>query len=51
MRALSWFEANIPRYDRTLAALGGLRTHLMCVAISLINGCGHGTTGHVTAFS
>lgn len=50
LRALGWFVRNMPRYERTLAALGGLRTHLLCVAISLINGCPYCTYGHAYAF-
>ncbi len=48
--ALRWFVSNMPRYERTLRAFGGLRTHLMCTAISLVNGCGYCTFGHAYAF-
>lgn len=48
-RALYWFATNMPRYERTLKALGPIRTHLICVAISLYNGCPYCTTGHAYA--
>lgn len=50
IRALRWFVWNLPRYKRTLKAFGGVRTHLLCVAISLINGCPYCTFGHAYAF-
>jgi hypothetical protein len=37
--ALRWFAGNLPRYQRTLTSLGEVRTHLLCLAISLINQC------------
>lgn len=37
--AVAWFGRNIPRYRRTFHAFGALRTHLMCLAISLVNNC------------
>ncbi|MGI9001428.1 MAG: hypothetical protein ACR2GH_07145 [Pseudonocardia sp.] len=40
----------MPRYERTLKILGGLRTHLLGTAISLINGCSHCTYADVYAF-
>ncbi len=40
----------MPRYERTLKVHGGLRTHLMAVAISLVNGCQYCTFGHAYAF-
>lgn len=46
LRAPGWFLANMPRYERTLKAFGGLRTHLLAVAISLVNGCRYCTYGH-----
>lgn len=48
--ALSWFGSNMPRYELTLRRLGGLRTHLLSTAISLINGCRYCTFGHAYAF-
>ena len=48
--ALGWFLANMPRYERTLKVLGPLRTHLLCVEISLLNGCPYCTYGHAYAF-
>lgn len=44
--ALRWFARNMPRYERTLAAYGEIRTHLLCLAISLVNGCQYCTYGH-----
>lgn len=44
--ALRWFLRNMPRYQRTLAAYGEVRTHLLCLAISLVNGCHYCTYGH-----
>jgi hypothetical protein len=44
--SLTWFVANMPGYERTLAAEGAVRTHLWCVAISIENGCAYCTYGH-----
>jgi hypothetical protein len=49
IRALWWFVSNMPRYERTLKMFGGIRTHLLCLAISLINGCSYCTFGHAYA--
>ncbi|MGH3568827.1 MAG: hypothetical protein ACRDRH_22935 [Pseudonocardia sp.] len=49
LRALWWFVWNMPRYERTLKSFGGVRTHLLCVTISLINGCPYCTFGHAYA--
>src|SRR5262245_32356633 len=48
--ALGWFAANMPRYERTLHVLGPLRTHLLCLDISLLNGCPYCIYGHAYAF-
>src|SRR6185503_18619269 len=48
--ALGWFVANMPRYERTLSRLGPLRTHLLCLEISLLNGCPYCIYGHAYAF-
>jgi hypothetical protein len=48
--ALGWFVRNMPRYERTLAKFGGLRTHLVCFYISLLRGCPYCTMGHARAF-
>lgn len=50
LRALRWFLWNMPRYERTLKVHGGLRTHLMAIAVSLVNGCSYCTFGHGYAF-
>jgi hypothetical protein len=39
----------MPRYERTLRALGPLRTHLACTLISLCNGCRYCAFGHLYA--
>jgi len=49
VRAVAWFAWNMPRYERTLKAFGGVRTHLLCTTISLINGCRYCTAGHAYA--
>lgn len=49
VRAVLWFLRNMPRYERTLKALGPLRTHLACVAVSLHNGCRYCAYGHAYA--
>ncbi|MGI9004478.1 MAG: hypothetical protein ACR2GH_22980 [Pseudonocardia sp.] len=46
LRALGWFAWNMPRYERTLKIFGGVRTHLLCILVSLINGCQYCTFGH-----
>ena len=50
VRAAWWFAWNMPRYQRTLRILGPLRTHLLCVTISLLNGCEYCSHGHTYAF-
>jgi hypothetical protein len=50
LQALGWFLRNMPRYERTLAAFGGVRTHLVCFYISLLRGCPYCTLGHARAF-
>ena len=47
--ALTWFAWHMPRYQRTLHALGPLRTHLACTVISLDNGCLYCSFGHAYA--
>jgi hypothetical protein len=47
--AVTWFVANMPRYERTLRVLGPLRTHLACTVISLHNGCRYCSFGHAYA--
>lgn len=49
LRALRWFAWNMPRYERTLKTFGGVRTHLLCILISLINNCQYCTFGHAYA--
>ncbi|WP_156993241.1 hypothetical protein [Pseudonocardia acaciae] len=49
VRALAWFAWNMPRYQRSLAALGPVRTHLICTTISLVNGCRYCSYGHAYA--
>jgi hypothetical protein len=47
--ALSWFVRNMPRYEQTRTALGPIRTHILCTAISVLNGCRYCTYGHAYA--
>jgi len=49
-RALAWFVRNMPRYEQTRSELGALRTHLLALEISLLNGCPYCTFGHALAF-
>jgi hypothetical protein len=49
IKALTWFAANMPRYERTVRVLGPLRTHLACTVISLHNGCRYCSFGHAYA--
>ncbi|GAA1875727.1 hypothetical protein GCM10009836_66280 [Pseudonocardia ailaonensis] len=44
--ALRWFAANMPRYLVTMQVLGGIRTHLAGMVISLYNGCHYCAYGH-----
>jgi len=44
--ALRWFVANMPRYLVTLHVLGGVRTHLAGLVVSLHNGCHYCAFGH-----
>lgn len=48
--ALRWFAANMPQYERTLAALGPIPTHLLALEISIFNGCPYCIHGHASAF-
>ncbi|MGI5130718.1 hypothetical protein ACQEVB_28200 [Pseudonocardia sp. CA-107938] len=48
-RAIGWFMANFPRYLVTLYVLGPIRTHLACLAISLVNGCTYCAYGRAHA--
>jgi AhpD family alkylhydroperoxidase len=49
IRALRWMSRNGRRYNSALRALGPLRTHLACTAISMLNGCRYCTHGHAYA--
>ncbi|WP_181783626.1 hypothetical protein [Pseudonocardia pini] len=44
--ALAWFAANMPRYLVSMQVLGGQRTHLAGMVISLHNGCLYCAYGH-----
>ncbi|WP_028927881.1 hypothetical protein [Pseudonocardia acaciae] len=50
VRALAWVVWNMPRYQRTLKRFGPVRTHLICTAVSLVNGCPYCGSGHGYAF-
>lgn len=45
-RALGWFLANMPRYEATRKQFGPMRTHVLSVGISLLNGCPYCTYAH-----
>lgn len=49
VRAVGWFAVNAPRYERTVRALGPLRTHLACTVVSLYGGCAYTSFGHAYA--
>jgi hypothetical protein len=44
--ALRWFAANMPRYLVSMRVLGGKRTHLAALVVSLYNGCFYCAYGH-----
>jgi hypothetical protein len=48
--ALSWFAKNLPEYEAILKDWGPIRTHLLCVEASLLNGCSYCTHAHAYAF-
>jgi len=48
--ALSWFARNLPSYEATLKKWGPVRTHLLCVEASLLNGCSYCIHAHAYAF-
>ncbi len=48
-QALWWFVRNMPRYERTLSVLGPVRTHLVAMTVSLLNGCRYCAYGHAYA--
>lgn len=49
LRTVRFMAAHMPRYQRTLQVLGPLRTHLACLAISLVNGCRYCAFGQAYA--
>ncbi|GEL18312.1 hypothetical protein [Pseudonocardia asaccharolytica] len=49
VRSVAWFATNMPPYQRTLRRIGPLRTHLVCVTVSLLNGCRYCAVGHARA--
>jgi hypothetical protein len=48
--ALSWFAKMLPPYEKTLKDWGSVRTHLLCVEASLLNGCSYCIHAHAYAF-
>jgi hypothetical protein len=44
-----WFVRNMPRYEQTRRAFGPVATHVLCVTISVLNGCRYCTYGHAYA--
>ena len=49
LSAVRWFAWNMRRYERTLRTHGAVRTHLLCLAISVINGCEYCTSSYAYA--
>lgn len=47
--AVAWMASHMPRYQRTLQVLGPVRTHLACLAVSLVNGCRYCSYGQAYA--
>ena len=50
LAALRWFAGNMPRYERLLKNWGPVRTHIISVTTSLINGCAYCSFGHAYSF-
>ena len=50
MGALGWFAKNLPRYELLMKKWGPLRTHLLCIEASLLNGCSYCIHAHAYAF-
>jgi len=48
--AISWFAKSLPPYENTLKKWGRVRTHLLCVEASLLNGCSYCIHAHAYAF-
>jgi hypothetical protein len=48
--ALRWFAKNLPEYEAILKDWGPLRTHLLCIEASLLNGCSYCIHAHAYAF-
>jgi len=48
--AIKWFAGNLPNYEDTMKKWGPLRTHLLCVEASLLNGCSYCIHAHAYAF-
>ncbi len=48
--AIKWFARNLPSYEDTMKRWGPLRTHLLCVEASLLNGCSYCIHAHAYAF-
>lgn len=48
---ISWFVRNMPRYESTRKRFGPVRTHVLTVAISVLNGCRYCTFGHAYALN
>jgi hypothetical protein len=50
LRALRWMASNLPRYERELKMMGGVRGNLVYMVASLLNGCAYCANGHGRAF-
>ncbi len=48
--ALKWFAKNLPNYEDTMKKWGPIRTHLLCLEASLLNGCSYCVHAHAYAF-
>jgi hypothetical protein len=48
--ALKWFMKNLPTYESSMKLWGPLRTHLLCIEASLLNGCSYCIHAHAYAF-
>lgn len=48
--AITWIVKNMPRYNRILKTWGPIRTHIISVFVSTLNGCPYCIYGHAYAF-
>jgi len=50
LASIRWFAGNMPAYEKILKNWGPIRTHIISVTTSLINGCPYCTFGHAYSF-